>query len=150
MIINAKAETLFDKPAFAKAALYQRCVILADGFYEWQQEKEKQPFRITTGATLFAMAGIWNTIINSKGQKVHTVAILTTEASKSMGGIHSRMPLILDKEKEAIWLDATNHDKTSLQSIFTPYDGPLHMYPVSKKVNVASYKEADVIEEIKI
>lgn len=147
-IINAQAETLFHKPSFAKAAKFQRCIILADGFYEWKQDGSKQPLRITTGATLFAMAGIWNTIIDSQGKKLHTVAIITTAASPAMQGIHPRMPLILDSEKEKVWLDAQIHEEAMLQSVLTPYNGPLSMYPVSKKVNNARYNQSDVLEEV--
>ena len=103
-MINAKAETLFDKPAFRQAAMQRRCVILADSFYEWDQSK--QPYRIfTKGNHIFPLAGLWNTYQRANGEKVHTVAIITTNANHPMRRIHERMPVILDERSQRVWLD---------------------------------------------
>jgi putative SOS response-associated peptidase YedK len=147
-IINAKAETIMDKPSFKQAAMNQRCTILADGFYEWKQDKDKQPMRITTNQRVFAMAGIWNTITTSEGKKIHTVAIITTQASEKMGLIHQRMPVILDQESEKLWLDADNHNLAQLQGVLKPYQGELHIYPVSKKVNSAANNTPELLLDI--
>ena len=147
-IINAKAETLFEKPVFKQAALTRRCVILADGFYEWQAGKEKQPMRIMTDGGLFAIAGIWNTYIDQQGNKQHTVALITTTAREELQAIHDRMPVILTKESEAQWLNVQLQDAKRLQTLLQPYPYPMSAYPVSKKINKADYQDADAIVPI--
>lgn len=148
-IINAKAETLLEKPSFKFAAMNQRCVIIADGFYEWQKDS-KQPMRIITDSGLFSMAGIWNTITTSSGQKEHTVLIVTTEANNTIKEIHDRMPVILTKETERVWLDRTIKDPNKLTEILKPFEGPVYVYPVSKKINKATYQEPDAINQIEV
>ncbi len=150
-MINAKAETLFDKPSFKKAALSQRCVILADSFYEWdKQDKKGNPRRIvTTDQKIFSMAGIWNTYTKEDGSKIHTVAIITTEANQMMSKIHDRMPVILTKKGESLWLDPMIKNQKDLENILKPYQSnKMKMYKVSKKVNQASYNFEDAIIEV--
>ena len=106
--------------------------------------------RITTDQRVFAMAGIWNTIITNEGKKIHTVAIITTQASEKMASIHERMPVILNTDSEKIWLDADNHNLAQLQDVLKPYKGELHIYPVSKKVNTAAYNEEDLLLDISL
>lgn len=150
-MINAKAETLFDKPSFKHAALKQRCVILADSFYEWNKhDKTEAPRRIlTTDQKVFAMAGIWNTFVKDDGTKVHTVAIVTTRANEMMETIHDRMPVILTKKGEDIWLNPVIQDKKQLEQVLIPYQkDKMHMYKVSKKVNKPSFDEEEAIIEL--
>ena len=143
--INARSETLFDKPSFKKAALKQRCIIIADGYYEW--DKYKQPMRITTDQKLFGIAGIWNTFIDSDGNKNHTVAIVTTNARDDISSIHERMPVILTKEKENIWLNPYQNIE-ELKSVLKPYEGRLDAYPVSKEVNYSNNNYSGLIVNI--
>lgn len=143
--INARAETIFDKPSFKKAALKQRCVVLADGYYEW--DKERQPMRITTDGKFFSMAGIWNTT-EVDGKKVHTVAIITTTAHDNISDVHNRMPVILDYQAEKIWLDP-NKDIEELQAVLIPYQGIIDLYPVSKAVNYSKNNYQELIFDIR-
>lgn len=145
--INAKAETIFEKPSFKKAILRQRCSIIADGFYEWKQEQVKKPMRIITDGSLFGFAGIWNTVIDDKGNKSHTVAILTTDANKKMSEVHHRMPVILNKETEEIWLN-TNSDMDKIKSILKPYENHIDIYPVSPRVNSSLVYDINLIDRI--
>ncbi len=150
-MINAKGETLFDKPAFKQAALSQRCVILADSFYEWdKQDKKGNPRRIlTTDQKIFSMAGIWNTYVNEDGNKVHTVAIVTTKANQMMSEIHDRMPVILTKRGEEVWLNPDIKNEEELEKVLVPYQSDkMKMYKVSKKVNKTSYDFEDAIIEV--
>lgn len=148
-IINAKAESLFEKPSFKNAVINQRCVIIADGFYEWQQTT-KQPMRIITDSKLFSIAGIWNTIITKENKKIHTVAIITTTPNNIMKPVHDRMPVILTKETEAIWLDRNIKDPNKLKEVLKPYPFEMHVYPVSKKVNKVTYQKPDAVDQIEV
>jgi len=146
--INAKAETIFEKPSFKKAVLHQRCIVLADGYYEWSQDDTKQPYRITTDQKLFAMAAVWNTVQTSDGKKLHSVAIITTKANKITEGIHERMPVILTPETEKIWLNPRYIDPNDVKSVLKPYQGTIHMYKVSKRVGSPAVNDIDLIEEM--
>lgn len=146
-MINAKAETLFEKPAYREAAMTRRCVILADSFYEWDQSK--QPYRIfTKGQKIFPLAGVFNTYRRANNDLVHTVAIITTVANKPMGVIHERMPVILDEESQRIWLDPKTKDIAMLKKVLKPYrDDGIDMYPVSKHVNSPTHDDELCIEK---
>lgn len=151
-MINAKAESLFEKPSFKKAALSQRCVILADSFYEWDKVNKSNPPRriLTTDQKIFSMAGIWNTYIKEDGSKVHTVAIVTTHSNEMMSKIHERMPVILNKKGEDVWLNPSIKDQKELEKVLVPYaTDKMKMYKVSKKINSPSYDIEDAIIEIK-
>jgi putative SOS response-associated peptidase YedK len=138
IIINARAETLFEKPTFREAAKYKRCLILADGFYEWQTragqktplyfgQKDDQPF---------AFAGIWHERVSLSGENSYSCAIVTTSANKLMGQFHNRMPVILTREAEDVWLDLEVTIEAQLAPLLVPYDvGDMVAYEVSKMVN---------------
>ncbi|QWB96158.1 SOS response-associated peptidase [Mycoplasmatota bacterium] len=150
-MINAKAETLFDKPSFKKASLSQRCVVLADSFYEWDKTDKNEPPRriLTTDQKIFPMAAIWNTFIKDDGTKVHTVAIVTTKSNDMMSQIHDRMPVILNKKGEDVWLNPMNQNPKDLKKILIPYQShKMKMYKVSKKINASSYDFEDALIEI--
>ncbi|MGE4320157.1 MAG: SOS response-associated peptidase [Acholeplasmataceae bacterium] len=150
-MINAKAETLFEKPAFKASAIHKRCVILADSFYEWDKINKKNPPRriLTTDQKIFSMAGIWNTYVKDDGSKVHTVAIITTEANEMMSSFHDRMPVILTKKGEEVWLNPSLKDQKELEKVLKPYQSDhMRMYKVSKKVNATSYDFEDAIIEV--
>ncbi len=147
-LINARAETLFEKPLFKNAALNNRCVILADGFYEWVQDKDKQPMRITTNGQIFLMAAVWNMSVDEQGAKVFSVAIVTTHSNDQMSKVHERMPVILKKEFVHTWLDNKIKDVEFLKSVLIPYENNLAIYPVSKKINQVSFNEIDAIKPI--
>ena len=149
--INARAETVAEKPAFRTALRRRRCLIPADGFYEWMRiGKSKQPMRIImkTGQP-FAFAGLWETWKDPGGVVVHSCAIITTEANDVLSPIHDRMPVILLPENEAVWLDESNTDPKTIAHVLKPYPPEqMEAYPVSTLVNLAANDTMDVIVRI--
>lgn len=126
-MINARAETLHEKPAFRRLLERKRCIIPADGFYEWKQiGQAKQPMRIMmkTGEP-FAFAGLFDTWTSPDGERVHTCTIITTSPNEVAAAIHDRMPVILRREDEPIWLNRETYDWKMLQSLLNPYDAKL-------------------------
>ena len=131
-----------------KLHFFQRCVVLADGYYEWKQEETKIPYLIKTNDGIFKMAAIWNTIINPDGTKSNTVAIITTNANKETINIHERMPVILNNDTEAIWLNPNIKDSNILKPLLKPYDQPLIIYPVSTEVNFVRNNYPDLTNRL--
>jgi len=136
--INAKAETISSKPMFKQAFKTQRCVILADGYYEWKKEnKNKIPHRFTIkDQKVLPLAGLWNTFTKQDNKKVHTCTIITTTPNDSTKQIHDRMPVILTRENEKLWLDPKVKDEKLLTSLLIPYyNENMSFYKVSTIVN---------------
>ena len=149
-MINAKSETVHEKVAYKDAFKKRRCLILADSFYEWKRVgKDKTPMRILKkDKQLFAMAGIWNTYQRDDGTKIHTCAILTTSANELIALIHDRMPVILDKNQQEIWLNQ-NSNEQDLKSLFKSYPSTLmETYQVSSIVNKASNESIECINKV--
>ncbi|GED70885.1 putative SOS response-associated peptidase YoqW [Brevibacillus reuszeri] len=150
-LINAKSETIQEKPAFKQLFVRKRCIIPADGFYEWRKVgSEKQPMRIMmkTGEP-FAFAGLFDTWTNPAGEKLHTCTIITTKPNQIVTDIHDRMPVILQKQDEAIWLDRQSFDADRLQSLLVPYDSEkMRAYPVPSIVGSPKNDMPECIEEI--
>jgi len=126
-LINARAETVADKPAFRDAFHRRRCLIVADGFYEWQQVPKghpKQPYLIQLqGRSLFAFAGLWERWRSPQTHEVHfSCTILTTAANALMAPIHHRMPVILPPSAYAAWLDPTHYNRGELTTLLKPYE----------------------------
>jgi putative SOS response-associated peptidase YedK len=134
-LINAKSETILEKPSFKNAFKSKRCLVLSDGFYEWKKEGLKTPYRITRrDGTAFAMAGIWDKWIDQNGEEIHSFAILTTTPNSLMAKIHDRMPVILDRKTEKRWIE--NVPQEELLEMMKPCDASsLLAYPVSSMVN---------------
>ena len=136
-LINARAETVSEKPSFKAAFKRRRCLIVADGFYEWQrQEKKKQPyyFRLQN-AQLFAFAGLWEQWKSPDEDIINSCTILTTEANDLLRPIHDRMPVILESKNYELWLDS-EAQQPQLQQLLRPYQADLMTsYTVSTKVN---------------
>jgi putative SOS response-associated peptidase YedK len=150
-LINARAETLAQKPAFRAAFRRRRCLIPADGFYEWRQAgKSKQPVFITRkdGEPL-ALAGLWEHWEAPDGSVIESFAIITTEPNELVRPIHDRMPAILPEDAFALWL-APDADLADLQSLLqTPYPAALlHAWPVSSMVNSPANDDASLIEPL--
>ncbi|MCL6479730.1 MAG: SOS response-associated peptidase [Peptococcaceae bacterium] len=146
-MINARAETIDQKPAFKNAFLRRRCLIPADGFYEWKKTGgRKQPMRIVVpGKAVFAFAGIWDRWNSPDGKEIRSCSIITTEAGQSIREIHNRMPVIFAAEEEyAAWLGV--QDTTLLKGLLKPYGKPLRAYPVSPAVNSAGVDKRELIE----
>jgi putative SOS response-associated peptidase YedK len=139
-MINVRSETAAEKPSFREALRKRRCLVLADGFYEWQDTPEgKQPFRfILASGEPFAFAGIWENWKDPEGNLVRTFAILTVDPNALVAPVHNRMPAMLLPEHERLWLDARAEDEPWQQAL-RPYPSDLmRSYPVSKLVNSPS------------
>jgi putative SOS response-associated peptidase YedK len=122
-MINARAETVAEKPSFREAFKRRRCLIPADGFYEWKKlGKAKQPFRFfLKSGEPFGFAGLYESWVSPEQKPVNTCTIITTEPNDLLRTIHDRMPVILPKDKEAYWMDPQNQDQKGLISILKPY-----------------------------
>ena len=150
-MINARAETVAEKPAFRNALKKQRCLVLADGYYEWQKTPVgKRPFRIILkSGEPFAMAGLWETWRDPQGNVVPSCTIITTAANDFLSPIHDRMPVILPREKEELWLDTGFDDQATLTSVLIPHPGEaLDAYEVSTMVNNARNVGPEVIARV--
>lgn len=146
-LINARSETVFDKPAWRSAIKTRRCIIPASGLYEWQRDgsSKKQPYYITLKDNqLMAFAGIWESWKGPDGKELHSYSILTTTPNNEMATLHDRMPVILHENDEDIWTHEDDHD--FIESVLRPYeDGELILTPVSKDVNVVKNNDGHLI-----
>ena len=137
-MINARAETVASKSAFRSAFMNHRCIVIADGFYEWLREgKKKVPvyIRLKSGKP-FGLAGLYNAWVSDNGEAVCTCTVITTDANDLLSGIHDRMPVIIPSDKEDLWLDPENEDQQGLQALLKPYPSEeIEYYEVSSKVN---------------
>jgi putative SOS response-associated peptidase YedK len=150
-LINARSETVHEKPSFKKSFSQRRCLIPMDSFFEWKRiEKTKTPMRIKMkDDSLFAVAGLWDTWQSPTGEAIHTCTILTTEPNDLMKDIHDRMPVILPKEHQSIWLDSTIHDNEQLRSLLLPFPADeMTAYEVSDKVNSPKNNAVDLIKPV--
>jgi putative SOS response-associated peptidase YedK len=150
-LINARAETVAEKPSFRSAFKRRRCLVLADGFYEWQRsDGKKQPyyFQVSEGEP-FAFAGLWELWENSDAA-IESCTILTTQANELMQSVHDRMPVILSPQSYDLWLDpAVPAEK--LQSLLHPYAAQeMQSYPVSSLVNSVKNESPDCVERLEV
>jgi putative SOS response-associated peptidase YedK len=144
-MINARAETITEKPSFRTPLFSRRCLVPADGFYEWQQDPGKQPFRIFVKSNpVFAMAGLWERWKNPQGEIVNSFTIITTQANSFMLPIHNRMPVILKKENEKTWLLSNNPNE--ILELLKPYPAnDMDSYPVTKLINSTRNQGPEVL-----
>ena len=148
-MINARAETVATKPAFRVALRKRRCLIPADGFYEWQQVgRRKQAVYITLKSREpFSFAGLWEAWTAPDGEEIKTCTIITTEANDLLKPIHDRMPVILTREAERVWLDPAIQDPTQLLPLLVPYPAEeMEAYSVSQRVNNPAHDSPDCIQ----
>ena len=138
LLINARGESVNDKPAFQNAMKRRRCLFPADGFYEWQTEGgRKRPFlaRPKAGGPV-AFAGLWETWIGPNGEEMETAAIITTIANKEMAQVHHRAPVMVPPEQFDFWLDAGNVDARTAAELFVPApEGLMQVFEISPAVN---------------
>ncbi|MGK7873213.1 MAG: SOS response-associated peptidase [Xenococcaceae cyanobacterium] len=146
-LINARAETVAEKPSFRSAFRHRRCLIVADGFYEWQrQDGKKQPFYFQMkDKRPFAFAGLWERWQVYSDEVIESCTILTTEANEIMRPIHHRMPVILEAKDYDLWLDIQVNQRELLQPLLTPYSESMSAYPVSTKVNNVRNESPELI-----
>jgi len=148
-MINARAETLEEKPAYRQAFRLRRCLVVADGFYEWQRtDQGKRPYLIAApdGAP-FAIAGLWEIWRDTDGQALVTCAVITTAANRMMAPLHDRMPVVLPKAAYGTWLDPDMNDSRVLSELLTPCaEDALTLRAVSSYVNDPKHEDARCIE----
>ena len=151
-MINARGETLREKPSFRNAYKRRRCLVLADGYYEWQRSGSvKQPFFISfTDGEPFGMAGLWESWKDpASGEPLESCCIVTTAPASSVAHVHDRMPVIIPAEARAQWLDAANADVERLDRLLVPWAAAgLVARPVSRRVNDARNQGADLAEPL--
>ena len=151
-MINARAETISEKPSFRNAFKKKRCIVIADSFYEWKrhEDKTKTPMRIKLKSNeLFAMAGIWEGWKSPDGKTLYTCSVITTVPNDLMKDIHDRMPVILKREDEKIWLDPEISDTTRLKPLLVPFDeNEMETYEVSSLVNSPKNNSIELIQKI--
>jgi putative SOS response-associated peptidase YedK len=147
-MINARSETAHEKPSFRQALKSRRCIVPANGFYEWQKSgKEKIPHYIRfRDNQIMSFAGLWEAWRSSDGQTVESCTILTTEANSLLKPIHDRMPVILDQQEHGHWLSTDRIDAGELDELFHPYPAErLEEYVVSREVNSPINDSPDLI-----
>ena len=140
LLINARGESVQEKPAFRNAMRRRRCLIPADGFYEWSDATPRRPYfvRPKSGGPI-AFAGLWETWTGPNGEEVDTAAIVTTAANRLLAPIHDRMPVIVAPDAFNLWLDCAKVDATTAVALIIPAtEALLECYPVSNAVNRAA------------
>ena len=151
LLINARGESVIDKPAFRAAMKYRRCLIPADGFYEWKPiAGRKQPYyvRLKSGAPM-ALAGLWETWTGPNGEELDTAAIVTTRANRLLTPIHERMPVIVPPEAFDLWLNCAEVDAETATALIAPApEGLLEAYEVSTAVNRTANDNAKLVEPL--
>ncbi len=152
-LINARAETITEKKTFKKAVEKQRCLIIADGFYEWAiipDQMHKQPYYITLkDGQPFAMAGIYNIKKDKNKEEYLEFAIITVEANTLMARIHNRMPAILKPEDEAKWLDNDTDLKSAIKALKSFPANKMQAYPIGLDVNSVRNDNPSIIQPLK-
>jgi len=151
LIVNARGENVIEKPSFRAAMKRRRCLIPADGFYEWKAGgPRKQPYyiRARSGEPL-AFAGLWETWTGPNGEELDTVTIVTTGANRTLAPLHDRMPVIVPPEAFDLWLDSDNVDAATAAALIVPApDTLLEAWPVSTDVNRVANDNAHLIEAV--
>lgn len=151
-LINARADSVESKPSFRSAFRKRRCLILADGFYEWKKDgKAKQPYFIhLKSKEPFAFAGLWEHWQPEEGEAVESCTIVTTEANEFMKSLHERMPVILEPNDEELWINPDEADLAKLQKALKPYpDDALTAYAISDYVNNPRHQGEECSKEVR-
>src|SRR5215510_10968043 len=149
LLINARGESVMDKPAFKAAMKYRRCLVPADGFYDWKASgTRRQPYyvRAKSGQPL-AFAGLWETWIGPNGEELETAAIVTTRANRALTDIHDRMPVIVPPDAFELWLDCAHVDVETAMTLVAPApEAALEAYEVSVAVNRTANDNPKLVE----
>jgi putative SOS response-associated peptidase YedK len=151
-MINARGETVAEKPSFRSAFAKHRCLVIADGFYEWKKEgtKKKPVYVRLRSGTPFGFAGLYSDWKAPDGETVRTSTIITTEANGLLAPIHDRMPVIIPPDQYGLWLDPAVQEKDRLLPILKPYpDKELELYEVTTAVNSPKNDSPENIERIR-
>jgi putative SOS response-associated peptidase YedK len=148
-MINAKAETITEKPSYRDPFRKRRCLVPADSFYEWQHDSNKEPYRILMkDESPFTMAGIWDIWHNTDGEEICSFSIITTTANDLVAGIHHRMPVILKREDGRVWLNDSTEE--NLCGLLKPYPAEaMKAYKIGKMVNSPGNDDEEIWNEVK-
>lgn len=151
-MINARAETLSEKPSYRNAFKKRRCLVIADSFYEWKRhdDKSKTPIRIKLKSNeIFGMAGLWESWKSPDGKTIYSCSVITTTPNEIVKDIHDRMPVILKPTDEKTWLDTSIDDTSYLKGLLKPLPEDLmEAYEVSSLVNSPKNNSPNLIQEI--
>ena len=150
-MINARADKAAEKPAFRAAFRHRRCLVVADGFYEWHTVgRRKQPYYIQLrDGRPFAFAGLWEVWEGSANSSLETCTLLTTDANELLRPIHDRMPVILPESAYELWLDPAVQEPDRLKPLLVPYPSEeMSLCPVSSRVNKAEFDSPECIAEV--
>lgn len=149
-LINARVETVAEKPAFRQAFQKRRCLVPFDGYYEWMKTPQgKVPYRIkVTNTEIFSVAGLYEVWKSADGKTIHSFTLITKEAEPVIAHLHDRMPLILLPEQEQLWLDSTVQSQEVLHEIVPVPPEFLTWYRVSYRVNKVTENDAGLVEAI--
>lgn len=150
-LINGRSETVLEKPAFRESFRTRRCLIPADGFYEWKKAgKEKQPFHFgMKDDSLFAFAGVWDRWRSPGGQMLESCSILTTAPNELLDDVHDRMPVILPRRHHETWLTAPAAEAERLAELLVPFDASyMKRYAVSSLVNKPQNETPECAREV--
>ncbi len=148
LLINARSDSVLDKPAFRAAMRWRRCLVPADGFYEWKTDGErKRPFAVRPAAGgPIAFAGLWEAWTGPNGEEVETAAIITTQANRALRPLHDRMPAVLAPEAYDMWLDCRNVDSNTASALLAPAPETFfETYEVSPAVNRTANDSPDLL-----
>jgi putative SOS response-associated peptidase YedK len=150
--INARSETITTTASFRDPFRTQRCLIPADGFYEWRKSgRSKQPFCFEVGdGEMFAFAGLWDKWIDPQGAKIETCTIITTSPNVHLADIHDRMPVILSSGAYKSWLNPAVRDPSVALGWLVPYGGGMKRYPVSTRVNLVENDDAECARPVEL
>jgi putative SOS response-associated peptidase YedK len=152
-MINARSETAATMPAFRDPMKLRRCLVPADGFYEWQKKgNAKQPFCFEVNdGELFAFAGIWDRWKDPSGQWIKSCSILTTTPNTVTSAVHDRMPVILDRDSYDLWLDPGIQNVAAISELLKPYDARLmRCFPVSTRINHVANDDEECSKVVEI
>jgi putative SOS response-associated peptidase YedK len=147
--VNARGESVLEKPAFRNAMRRRRCLIPADGFYDWQSGAPRRPYfvRPKEPGKPMALAGLWETWTGPNGEEVDSAAIITTRANQKLAVVHDRMPVIVPQEAFDLWLDCAEVDATTAAALIAPApEALLEYHEVSTAVNKATNDDPHLIE----
>jgi putative SOS response-associated peptidase YedK len=156
LMINARAESIFEKPAYRWAFKYRRCLVPASGLYEWQAQGRgpKQPYLASAGpvtpegTSLIAFAGLWETFLGADGSEIDTAAIVTTDANAYLAPIHNRMPVVIAPENFEAWLSGKTDLEDAAALLKSAPDDLLSLTPVSTRVNSADNDDAGLVQGV--